>query len=73
MEFHPSYARAVYRASTDPNNPPAAPFAGLALPRALEARGTAGGSRIPPAPDRAPRLIDLERRVKFARPDRVLA
>ncbi len=74
MEFHPSYARAVDCASRAANNPPpTSPLAGLDVPRSLAADAAGSGSRATLAPDRPPRLIDLERRVKFARPDPLFA
>jgi len=69
MEFHPSHARAVDRASGAKKNPRPAALAGIAVPQALETRASAGAWRSPSPPERAPRLIDLERRAKFARVD----
>ena len=73
MEFRPSYARAVDRASRATKNPRPASLAGIAVPQALETRASASAWGSPSPPDRAPRLIDLERRAKFARPDSTFA
>jgi hypothetical protein len=69
MEFRPSYARAVDRASGATKNPLPASLAGCDAPEARRRGAAASPSRSRLAPSPAPRLIDLERRAKFARAD----
>jgi hypothetical protein len=67
MEFHPSYARAVACASRALENSLTAPSGGIAAPKAPIAFVPASWPFRHGAAGDAPRLINLERRAKFAR------
>jgi len=67
MEFHPSYARAVVRASGSSGDASSASSGAISLPPACEIRAPVAGLRFHSSASGTPRLIDLERRAKFAR------
>ncbi len=67
MEFHPSYARAVVRASGASEDPLPARSGRIGIPKAPKACAPTATFRPRSAPFETPRLIDLERRAKFGR------
>ena len=66
MEFHPSYARAVVRASGSSEGGRSAPSGALPFLASRESRtpGARVNAHLPQSG--VPRLINLERRAKFA-------
>ncbi len=73
MEFHPSYARAVVRASGASENPSPAPSARIVVPEASDTCVPVNAFRPRSSSSVTPRLINLERRAKFGRVDFVTA
>jgi hypothetical protein len=73
MEFHPSCACAVVRASGASKDPLPAPSGRVVAPEAPKACVPVKAFGTPSAPCRTPRLIDLERRAKFGRASFVTA
>jgi len=69
MEFHPSYARAVVRASGASEESLPMSSGGIVAPEAPIAFIPASRPIRHCAAGQVPRLIDLERRAKFARLD----
>ena len=65
MEFHPSYARAAFSASEasedlQPN------LSAMSSSNNLDEPSTSSSSQLRSYPTRSPRLVNLERRAKFA-------
>jgi hypothetical protein len=67
MEFHPSYARAVVRASGSPGMGPSTPPGPIPFLSNRESRTPGAEVSVQLPQSGAPRLINLERRAKFAR------
>jgi hypothetical protein len=67
MEFHPSYAREIVRASGGSEDPLPAPSGRIVAPEAPKAYVPVNAFGPHSAPCGTPRLIDLERRAKFGR------
>jgi hypothetical protein len=67
MEFHPSYARAVIGASRAPGDSPSASSGAISFPQASKIHAPVAAPRPHSSPPRTPRLVNLERRAKFAR------
>jgi hypothetical protein len=67
MEFHPSHARTVVRASGTSEDPLPASPGGIVVPEAPKTCVPVTAFRPRSSPCRTPRLIDLERRAKFGR------
>jgi hypothetical protein len=66
MEFHPSYARAVVRASRSSEDLPSPSPGAISFPHVAEICAPVASLRPYGSPS-STRLINLERRAKFAR------